>query len=816
VAESGLAVDGTFQPNFVTFTNTDIVRRNPLEGTFEGKQNNGFQFVTFADGSGGVEKVLKDWVGSKTGRFYPAQLLATQEWLAARVGEVMNAPIRDCFFTSTDATTVIMPYIEGESGKNADREIPDNAQGTALRLFDYLTANSDRRPKNVIFTSDGRIVGIDHALCNFRPRTPSPEFVAELWNRGVDEESLQFTLRKIITLSHLFESVGMEDKFINLYQNLCKLIEAFQALAVVEKSDTFSPPQGVRDAGKKALEWLKDGKAGSGFTSVGRKRASDLARGASVSETTIRRMKAYFDRHQSDKDSPHWNEPSPGKVAWYAWGGDAGYSWAKKIVAQLDKDVKKAKSDLTASELREEAKREQENGNEDEAARLYYLAMSAQFDEDQAKEFKKNSRKISKSLQAAQTAEQRAWNLRRNEKWDSAAFAHESAARLYSTAAKQAQGSEKTQLEAKAESNRQEAKQSRFTADQGEGHSPVEIGKGGPGSGRYKESFGEIDPHVDSYDAMVPLVDELGVAIEGEEFNRDLEEPEDSEEIAPELKQKVSENIAARMGEKWADRLATACPYNYLLEQGFISGDFDAVPQVYFDHDSLYTFRSIGGADDFEAPYLLEESEADQAVENGTEVIHGDDPRIKQRLAELGASALVGEWAKGSNETTTALAIQKAAAEEFGLKNTAEWSGEDNDKVSSEYSKNGDLYRAFLRAQYDETQGYLAKNGITQVPLYRGMEFFEDEFNEITGAGGFPEIATRPLSSFSYDSIIAYKFADGTFSTQGGDYKGLVLSGVAPASRVLSCAQTGLGCYREREIVLLGGKDKWNYETVGE
>jgi hypothetical protein len=43
-------------------------------------------------------------------------------------------------------------------------------------------------------------------------------------------------------------------------------------------------------------------------------------------------MKAYFDRHQGDKDSPHWNEPSPGKVAWYAWGGDAGYSWAKSVV----------------------------------------------------------------------------------------------------------------------------------------------------------------------------------------------------------------------------------------------------------------------------------------------------------------------------------------------------------------------------------------------------------------------------------------------------------------------------------------------------
>lgn len=101
--------------------------------------------------------------------------------------------------------------------------------------------------------------------------------------------------------------------------------------------DSYTPPQGVRDAAKQALEWMKDGKAGGGFTSVGRKRASDLANGHPVSLNTVKRMKAYFDRHGVDKQTPHWNEPSPGKVAWYAWGGDAGYSWAKKIVAQAEK-----------------------------------------------------------------------------------------------------------------------------------------------------------------------------------------------------------------------------------------------------------------------------------------------------------------------------------------------------------------------------------------------------------------------------------------------------------------------------------------------
>jgi len=114
--------------------------------------------------------------------------------------------------------------------------------------------------------------------------------------------------------------------------------------AVLKKkvaTDTFTPPQSVQNAGKKALEWLKEGKQGDGFTDTGRKRASDLANGHAVSYKTVKRMKAYFDRHQPDQKAEgfHHGEkgyPSHGRVAWEAWGGDAGYSWAKGIVASVE------------------------------------------------------------------------------------------------------------------------------------------------------------------------------------------------------------------------------------------------------------------------------------------------------------------------------------------------------------------------------------------------------------------------------------------------------------------------------------------------
>jgi len=37
-----------------------------------------------------------------------------------------------------------------------------------------------------------------------------------------------------------------------------------------------------------------------------------------------------------DKKGSTWDQQGKGWQAWQGWGGDAGYSWAKKIVAQMD------------------------------------------------------------------------------------------------------------------------------------------------------------------------------------------------------------------------------------------------------------------------------------------------------------------------------------------------------------------------------------------------------------------------------------------------------------------------------------------------
>jgi len=107
---------------------------------------------------------------------------------------------------------------------------------------------------------------------------------------------------------------------------------------------SYSPPAGVAVAAKRALQWIADGFAGSGFTAVGRARAVQLASGADISADTVNRMISYFARHEVDKQATGFSSgedgfPSAGRVAWDAWGGDAGQSWVNRLNESQNRDV---------------------------------------------------------------------------------------------------------------------------------------------------------------------------------------------------------------------------------------------------------------------------------------------------------------------------------------------------------------------------------------------------------------------------------------------------------------------------------------------
>ena len=73
-----------------------------------------------------------------------------------------------------------------------------------------------------------------------------------------------------------------------------------------------------------------------GMTDVGIARARDIKNRANLSLDTVKRMKAFFDRHQVDKSGETWDEQGKGWQAWHGWGGDEGFTWAKGIVKDRD------------------------------------------------------------------------------------------------------------------------------------------------------------------------------------------------------------------------------------------------------------------------------------------------------------------------------------------------------------------------------------------------------------------------------------------------------------------------------------------------
>jgi hypothetical protein len=108
----------------------------------------------------------------------------------------------------------------------------------------------------------------------------------------------------------------------------------------MHKAETYSPPAGARAAARRAIKFKEDGKATGAGTAVGWTRARQLANGEALSLSTVKRMYSYFSRHEVDKKGKDWGNqanPSNGYIMWLAWGGDAGYSWSRRI-AQREAD----------------------------------------------------------------------------------------------------------------------------------------------------------------------------------------------------------------------------------------------------------------------------------------------------------------------------------------------------------------------------------------------------------------------------------------------------------------------------------------------
>lgn len=100
------------------------------------------------------------------------------------------------------------------------------------------------------------------------------------------------------------------------------------------------PTDGMREEAQRYRDWKAEGR--NGGTSVAARRAGQILSGKALSPSTVVTMAAWFARHEVDKKGQGFSQgedgyPSPGRVAWAAWGGDAGQTWATAKAAAIKK-----------------------------------------------------------------------------------------------------------------------------------------------------------------------------------------------------------------------------------------------------------------------------------------------------------------------------------------------------------------------------------------------------------------------------------------------------------------------------------------------
>ena len=102
----------------------------------------------------------------------------------------------------------------------------------------------------------------------------------------------------------------------------------------------LTPPKGMVDAAKKGLELREE--FGRGGTEVGVRTARRII-GNNISIDLVKKMYAYHERHQVDKQAEGFKKgdegfPSAGYIALHLWGFDAGHKWSERKRNEIMKE----------------------------------------------------------------------------------------------------------------------------------------------------------------------------------------------------------------------------------------------------------------------------------------------------------------------------------------------------------------------------------------------------------------------------------------------------------------------------------------------
>ena len=136
-----------------------------------------------------------------------------------------------------------------------------------------------------------------------------------------------------------------DDEIMGCHETKAEADDQLTALNIAEygeegrAAESYETTAGMKEEAQKGLDWRRE--FGRGGTSIGIARARDIVNGRNLPLSTVKRVKAYFDRHEIDKKGEGWSPdedgyPSNGRIAWALWGGDPGRTWATNILSEND------------------------------------------------------------------------------------------------------------------------------------------------------------------------------------------------------------------------------------------------------------------------------------------------------------------------------------------------------------------------------------------------------------------------------------------------------------------------------------------------
>ena len=249
-----------------------------------------------------------------------------------------------------------------------------------------------------------------------------------------------------------------------------------------------------------------------------------------------------------------------------------------------------------------------------------------------------------------------------------------------------------------------------------------------------------------------------------------------------------AERLAAReLAEQMQAAIADVRPWDPLMDAGLAKTEVGKM-------------RALFNA-------AVDEARPEAAKEHRAVASHLKD-RIAREVGQrsgvgyVRADEFVASWAATSNDhDRKSIALQVATAAKFGLevpsyvaKMAAQFGPEPG------FGKTKTEARQFVDAMYDQTQDWLKSRGIKELVLFRGMRHSigADAAPVDAAAGPIPaSVHLNPLNSWTAKYDTSYNFSEN---------QGYVLTARVPASKVIGCCFTGLGCLGEQEFVIAGGQ----------